>query len=62
VPPFTPYASDAQRRFFHTDTAAAKGISAEDVEGKDQVSKGRKLPKKLGKVAPVQRALMSGGR
>jgi hypothetical protein len=59
MPPFTPYASDAQRRFFHTDTARAKGIKAEDVAGKDQVSKGRKLVKR---VAPVQRALMSGGR
>lgn len=48
MPPFKPYASDAQRRFFHTDTAKAKGISAEDVHGKDQVSKGRSLPKKVG--------------
>jgi hypothetical protein len=62
MPPFTPYKSSAQQRFFHTDTAAAKGISPEDVAGKDAISKGRKLPKKLGKAAPVQRALMSGGR
>ena len=47
MPPFTPYKSDAQRKFFHTDTAKAKGISAQDVAGKDQVSKGRALPKKL---------------
>jgi hypothetical protein len=47
MPPFTAYKSDAQRRFFHTDTAKAKGISAEDVAGKDKVSKGRSLPKKV---------------
>ncbi len=47
MPPFKPYASAAQERFFHTDTAKAKGISAEDVQGKDQVSKGRALPKKV---------------
>ncbi len=64
MPPFTPYASQAQQRFFHTDTAKAKGISAEDVAGKDATSKGMALPKKkkLGKAAPVQRALMAGGR
>jgi hypothetical protein len=39
MPPFTPYASQAQQRFFHTDTAKAKGISAEDVAGKDATSK-----------------------
>jgi hypothetical protein len=47
MPPFKPYASDAQRRFFHTGTAKAKGISAADVAGKDAVSKGRTLPKKV---------------
>jgi hypothetical protein len=47
MPPFKPYVSDAQRRFFHTDTAKAKGISTEDVAGKDQASKGRALPKKV---------------
>jgi hypothetical protein len=47
MPPYTPYASDAQRRFFHTDTAKAKGIKAEDIAGKDQVSKGRAFPKKI---------------
>lgn len=48
MPPFKPYVSDAQRRFFHTDTARAKGISAEDVAGKDKASKGRSLPKRIG--------------
>jgi hypothetical protein len=47
MPPYTPYASDAQRKFMHTDTAAAKGISAADVAGKDAVSKGRVLPKRV---------------
>jgi len=58
MPPFTPYASDAQRRFFHTDTAKAKGIKAEDVTGKDQASKGMALPKKLG----TGRSLRAGRR
>ena len=49
MPPFKPYVSDAQRRFFHTDTAKAKGIKAEDVAGKDQSSKGLALPKKVGR-------------
>lgn len=44
MPPFKPYKSDAQRRFFHTDTAKRAGISAEDVKGKDKSSKGKHLP------------------
>ncbi len=56
MPPFTPYASDAQRRFFHTDTAKAKGIKAADVAGKDQVSKGRALPKKVGTTRTLRRS------
>ena len=56
MPPFTPYASDAQRRFFHTDTAKAKGIKAEDVVGKDQASKGRALPKKIGATRTLRRS------
>jgi hypothetical protein len=47
MPPFTPYASDQQRKFFHTDTAAAKGIKPADVAGKDAVSKGRVLPRRV---------------
>lgn len=39
-----PYASDAQRRFFHTDTARKKGISAETVKEFDEASRGKKLP------------------
>ena len=41
-----PYASDAQRRFFHTATAKKKGISAATVEEYDAASKGRKLPER----------------
>lgn len=39
-----PYKSDAQRRFFHTDTAKSKGISAATVQEFDSASKGMKLP------------------
>ncbi len=41
-----PYKSDAQRKFFHTDTAKKAGISASTVKEFDQASKGMKLPKK----------------
>lgn len=50
-----PYASDAQRKFFHTQTAKEKGISPETVKEFDKSSKGMKLPrysrlrKKMGK-------------
>jgi hypothetical protein len=44
-----PYTSDAQRRFFHTDTAKRKGIKKSTVDEFDQASKGRKLPKRVGK-------------
>lgn len=39
-----PYVSDAQRRFFHTDTARKAGISEATVEEFDKASKGKKLP------------------
>lgn len=41
-----PYKSAAQRRFFHTRTARAKGISAATVKEFDQASKGKKLPER----------------
>lgn len=41
-----PYKSDAQRRFFHTDTARKKGITEKEVNEFDQASKGMKLPEK----------------
>lgn len=40
-----PYVSDKQRKFFHTDTAKAKGISKATVDEFDQASKGLKLPR-----------------
>jgi len=39
-----PYKSQAQRRFFHTDTAKRKGITSAEVKEFDQSSKGMKLP------------------
>ena len=42
-----PYASDAQRRFFHTDTAKKKGITGKEVKEFDEASKGKKLPSKV---------------
>lgn len=42
-----PYVSNAQRRFFHTDTAREKGISAGTVREYDEASKGRKLPERV---------------
>jgi len=40
-----PYVSDAQRRFFHTDTAKKEGIKPSTVKEFDQASKGMKLPR-----------------
>ncbi len=39
-----PYSSNAQRKFFHTQTAKDKGISPAVVNEFDQASKGMKLP------------------
>jgi hypothetical protein len=44
-----PYKSDAQRKFFHTDTAKKKGITKKEVKEFDKASKGKKLPKKVKK-------------
>lgn len=50
-----PYSSDAQRKFFHTQTAKEKGISPQTVKEFDKASKGIKFPrysrlrKKMGK-------------
>lgn len=41
-----PYVSQAQQRFFHTDTAKKAGITDSEVKEYDQASKGLKLPKK----------------
>jgi len=39
------YKSEAQRKFFHTNTAKEKGISSSTVKEFDKASKGMKLPK-----------------
>ena len=41
-----PYKSDAQRKFFHTETAAREGITHDMVQKYDQASKGLKLPER----------------
>jgi len=46
-----PYSSDAQRKFFHTDTAKKKGITDKEVNEFDQASKGMKLPEHAKKMA-----------
>jgi len=42
-----PYASDAQRRFFHSGGAKKAGITPKQVEEFDTASKGKKLPEKV---------------
>jgi len=39
-----PYSSDAQRKFFHTDTAKKEGITDAEVKEFDTASKGKELP------------------
>jgi len=46
-----PYASEAQRRFFHTDTARKHGITAADVHEWDRASEGKRLPERAEKRA-----------
>lgn len=41
-----PYKSDAQRKFFHTDTAKKAGITNKTIKEFDEASKGKKLPVK----------------
>ena len=48
-----PYVSGKQRKFFHTPTARAKGITSGMVKEYDMASKGMKLPKQ----APLRRGL-----
>lgn len=44
-----PYQSEAQRKFFHSKGAKAKGIKPKDVKEFDSASKGLKLPARVGK-------------
>lgn len=46
-----PYKSDAQRKFFHTDTAKKKGITKKTVDEFDEASKGIILPTRKKKTA-----------
>lgn len=41
-----PYASDAQRRFFHSPGAAKAGITTKQVAEYDSASKGKNLPER----------------
>lgn len=45
-----PYASDSQRRFFHSPGAKKAGITKGQVNEYDSASKGMKLPEKKSKV------------
>lgn len=44
------YSSDAQRKFFHTDTAKAAGITGDEVKEFDKASKGKELPEHVKKM------------
>jgi hypothetical protein len=48
MPPYKKYASAAQRRWAHTATGM-EALGFEDVKGKDQATKGTKLPEKVKK-------------
>ena len=52
-----PYKSDAQRRFFHTQTAKDKGITTKQVNEFDSASKGMKLPKYANKFSKLRKTL-----
>jgi hypothetical protein len=45
MPPYKPYVSDKQRRWAHT-TSGVAALGEQDVRGKDESSKGLKLPKR----------------
>lgn len=52
-----PYASDKQRRFFHTQTAKDKGINPSTVKEYDEASKGMKLPESASKYKRLKKIL-----
>jgi hypothetical protein len=52
-----PYASKAQERFFHTQSAAKAGITPQQVAEYDKASKGMKLPEKSQKFGRVKKML-----
>lgn len=55
-----PYVSEAQRKFFHTDTAKKKGITSSMVKEYDQASKGTKLPAKKDSLSKAMAKVGSG--
>jgi hypothetical protein len=56
-----PYKSLAQERFFHTQTAAQKGIKPSTVQEFDKASKGMKLPEYNSKFKRTKKAMKSNG-
>ena len=50
-----PYKSEAQRKFFHTETARKKGITPQMVSEYDDASRGETLPKKVKKPSESKR-------
>lgn len=60
------YKSNAQRRFFHTDTAKEKGITPEQVMEFDKASKAMKLPEhiddKAKKFQRIRKFMNDGGK
>lgn len=57
-----PYKSDAQRRFFHTDTARREGITPKTVSEFDHASKGRPLPERAPGRKPSKGRSLKGRR
>jgi hypothetical protein len=55
-----PYASDKQRRFFHTITAKNAGIKPSTVQEFDQASKGMKLPEHVSKFKKLKKMFAGG--
>lgn len=56
-----PYASKAQQRFFHTDTARKKGITSAIVSEFDKATKGKSIPERKGKTRK-QKSIAKLGR
>ena len=54
-----PYVSDKQRKFFHTNTAKAKGITPDVVKEFDAATKGKELPEKILAAKNPKKGLMT---
>lgn len=52
-----PYASDSQRRFFHSPGAKKAGLTKDQVNEYDQASKGMKLPEKVSRFKKLKSKL-----